>query len=107
MHFGREQTGWTEARGGWRRTMAVIAGGLLLVVLYCGAAALQGLSPGASYATTLDSDHLYNLTNVWTIHLKFAPEQWEAMEPKGGFNPFGGGPRWWAGASGALMRPRR
>lgn len=40
---------------------------------------------------------LYKLTNVWTVHLKFTPEQWEAMEPKGGggfgFGGFrGGGP---------------
>ena len=31
---------------------------------------------------------LFNTTNVWTVHLKFSPDQWEAMEPKGGFNPF-------------------
>src|SRR5438309_7630289 len=35
---------------------------------------------------------LFRLTNVWSVHLKFTPEQWEAMEPKGGgFPPFGGG----------------
>ena len=84
--------------------MAVITGGLLLGVLNCGAAAPQGLSPGASYATTLDSDHLYNITNIWTIHLKFAAEQWEAIEPKGGFNPFGGGPR--GGGFGGFDAPK-
>jgi len=25
---------------------------------------------------------IFRFTNVWTIHLSFTPEQWEAMEPK-------------------------
>ena len=61
------------------------------MVLFCGAVALQRVTPGASSSQLLDSDRIYNLTNVWTIHLKFAPDQWEAMEPKGGGNPFFGG----------------
>jgi len=76
---------------GWRRAMALFAGVLLIVVLFCGAEALQRMSPSAFSSQPLDSDHIYNLTNVWTIHLKFAPEQWEAMEPKGGGNSFFGG----------------
>src|SRR4051794_12701369 len=39
---------------------------------------------------------LYQLDKVWTIHLHFTPEQWDAMEPKGaGRGPGGpgGGPR--------------
>src|SRR5439155_16467684 len=31
------------------------------------------------------------LTNVWTVHFQFTPEQWEAMEPKGGGGGFFGG----------------
>lgn len=86
--------------------MAVIAGALLLLVNLCGGAAAQGVSPRSAASHTLDSDRLYDLTNVWTIHLKFAPDQWEAMEPKGGGNPFGGGapggrPGGLGGASGA------
>lgn len=27
---------------------------------------------------------LFDVTAVWTIHLTFTPEQWDAMEPKGG-----------------------
>ncbi|MBI4323826.1 MAG: CotH kinase family protein, partial [Chloroflexi bacterium] len=82
----------SRADSGWRRVIAVFAGALLIVALLCGAASLQRASPGALSSHALDSDHIYSLTNVWTIHLKFAPDQWEAMEPKGGFNPFGGGP---------------
>ena len=39
---------------------------------------------------------LFNTTNVWTVHLKFTAEQWNAMEPEGGPGGFfggGGGPR--------------
>lgn len=45
---------------------------------------------------------LYTGTNVWTVHLKFSPDQWEAMEPKGGGGFFGGpgGPRGPGGAGG-------
>jgi spore coat protein H len=45
----------------------------------------------------MGSDDLFNLTNIWTIHLTFTPEQWNALEPKHsdverrGFG--GGGPR--------------
>jgi len=92
IHFGRTPLGWSEGMG-WRRLMAVLAGALFIAALLCGAVALQRVSSSAFSSQPLDSDHIYNLTNVWTIHLKFAPDQWEAMEPKGGFNPFGGGPR--------------
>src|SRR3954468_16546333 len=44
--------------------------------------------------TTAD---LFTLTNIWTVHLKFTPEQWSAIEPKqseGDGMRFGqGGPR--------------
>ncbi len=82
----------SRLKSGWRRVIAAFAGALLVVALFCGAAALQQAPPGASSSQLLDSDHIYNPTNVWTIHLKFAPDQWEAMEPRGGGNPFGGGP---------------
>ncbi len=72
--------------------MAVLAGAFLVLVQFSGAAALQRMTSGASSVTAYESDHLYNLTNVWTIHLKFTSDQWEAMEPKDGANPFGGGP---------------
>ena len=91
FHSGRTPSGWSAA-GGRPGPRAFLAGVLLVVLLFCGAVALQRVSPGGFSSQLLNSDHIYGLTNVWTIHLKFAPEQWEAMEPKGGFNPFGGGP---------------
>ncbi|MHB8521350.1 MAG: CotH kinase family protein [Limisphaerales bacterium] len=34
---------------------------------------------------------IFKVTNVWTVHFTFTPEQWAAMEPEGGRNgPFGG-----------------
>lgn len=77
-----------------RRALTVIAGALLFLVLFWGAVALQRVSlSGSAFNQILDADRIYNLTNVWTIHLKFEPDQWEAMEPKGGSNPFFGGPQ--------------
>src|SRR5262249_55902056 len=31
---------------------------------------------------------LFETTKVWTIHLRFTPERWAEMEPKGGAGPF-------------------
>jgi hypothetical protein len=36
---------------------------------------------------------LFQEDKVWRVHFTFTPDQWEAMEPKGGgFGRFGGGP---------------
>ncbi len=86
--------------------MAGLAGALLLVGLLCGAGALQRVSPRPSSSQLLDSDRIYNLTNVWTIHLAFAPDQWEAMEPQGGGNPFFGGGGGRQGRSGGALEDR-
>src|SRR5688572_17754027 len=32
---------------------------------------------------------LFVVTQVWTVHLTFSPDQWEAMEPAGGGGMFG------------------
>lgn len=70
-----------------------VAAALIGAGLLWGVAALQKASPRAFSNAELDSDRLYCLTNVWTVHLRFAPDQWEALEPKGGGNPFFGGGR--------------
>ena len=33
-------------------------------------------------SAALRQDELFNLTNVWTVHLTFTPAQWETMQPK-------------------------
>jgi spore coat protein CotH len=75
----------------WRRPLAVGAATLLAVGVLAAAVALQKSAASPSATQDLNADRLYDLTNVWTIHLTFTPDQWEAMEPKGGSNPFGGG----------------
>jgi len=47
---------------------------------------------------------VFKVTNVWTVHVKFTPEQWEAMEPKGGGGGFFGG-RGGAGGPGGPRGP--
>lgn len=88
-----------------RRTLGVVAATGLLLLTLGGVVALQQSVP-ASATYELDADRLYDLTNVWTVHLKFTPDQWEAMEPKGGANPFGGfgggGPRPGPGGRGGF-----
>jgi spore coat protein H len=50
--------------------------------------------PRASGGTsTLRPSDIFQFTNVWTVHLSFTPEQWEAMEPKQQDRPQFGGRR--------------
>ena len=72
------------------RALAVVLGAGLLLAVFGVVLALQRTVPGAATAARLDGDGLYNLTNVWHLRLTFTPEQWQAMEPKGGAGPFGG-----------------
>jgi spore coat protein H len=44
-------------------------------------------SQDADPANSLGPGDIFQFTNVWTIHLTFTPEQWEAMEPKQGPRP--------------------
>lgn len=53
------------------------------------APALSASASSQKLAAGVLADQLYCLTNVWSFHLRFTPEQWAAMEPKGG-GPFGG-----------------
>ena len=47
----------------------------------------------AGGANTLSPSAIFQFTNIWTIHLSFTPEQWEAMEPKQQGRPQFGGRR--------------
>ena len=73
-----------------RQVLAAGLGAFLLLALLGVAFALQRMVPGAAAAARLDGERLFNLTNVWKIHLTFTPDQWQAMEPRGGGGPFGG-----------------
>jgi spore coat protein H len=72
----------------------------ILSLLFCGAAIMVGLasaSPqgaGGPDADRLKPSDVFLTTNIWTVHLTFTPEQWQAMEPKQGprpARPFGAG----------------
>jgi len=62
------------------------------LAVLCGAVVLWQGAASEPPSRPVDSDHLYDPRQIWTIQLKIAPDQWETMEPKGGGNPFGGGP---------------
>ena len=73
------------------------------VTLYATLLALSGWVGFAAEPAKLPlpqkPSELFVTTNVWTVHLKFTPDQWEAIEPKGGGNMFGG-PRGGGGPGG-------
>jgi spore coat protein H len=58
-----------------------------IIILTAAAAAETGPLPASS-------EDLFQLTRVWTLHLAFTAEEWEALEPKGGGSggPFGAAP---------------
>jgi spore coat protein H len=37
---------------------------------------------GSGHTNSLRPSDVFQFTNVWTIHLRFSPEQWQAMEPR-------------------------
>src|SRR5215203_5996224 len=80
-----------------KRALPGFASGILLIALLA-----QVLRPAtAAERPTTDRSapqspaELFDTTAVWTVHLSLTPEQWAAMEPKGGRSAFGlmfGGP---------------
>ena len=63
------------------RTAAVIIVFLLLVSLFGIALVAYGGEGGGDGPPSRASD-LFEATKVWTVHLRFTPEQWAKMEPK-------------------------
>lgn len=77
-----------------RPNQAAVAGFFGAAIVF-----LNGISGGTIEARaqmisarSIDTLGLYHLTNIWNAHLTFSADQWEAMEPKGGFGGFGGPP---------------
>lgn len=70
--------------------LVAVSVALLGLLLDCVRAqeSLDPSSPGRSRP-----GEVFGFTNVWAVHLSFSPEQWEAMEPKQGGGPRGGGRR--------------
>jgi spore coat protein H len=74
------------------RSAAVVAGCAVLAgVVWLAAVGLSRMVPGTASATT--GDTLFDLTRVWTVHLRFSADQWDAMQPSSGAaeDPGGGG----------------
>ncbi|HOK76783.1 MAG TPA: CotH kinase family protein, partial [Verrucomicrobiota bacterium] len=95
-----------KPRLAWLGFVGAVAVGTALFGMAAGA---HNVSEIGSHAS-LSGASLFNITQVWTVELWFTPDQWEAMEPKGGPNPFGppgapqagpGGPRPFDGSPGA------
>ena len=62
-----------------RLFLSLLTGGGLLVALLLSAFALPKTFPISTSVPKTDSKGLYHLTNIWTVHLKFTPEQWEEL----------------------------
>lgn len=80
----------------WRFTWPAV---LTLVGLLCSAAESAKPKPAEK------PDELLRITKVWAVRLEFTPDQWEAMEPKGGGGMFFGGPRQAEGRRGPFGEP--
>lgn len=76
--------------GTMRKALGATCAGLLVLGLLFGALVVRSLAPPVAAGELNRADQLFNLTNVWQVRLTFSPDQWEAMEPKGGFGGFGG-----------------
>jgi spore coat protein H len=83
------------------QVVVVALSGLFLLAVLTAALALQIGHGFDSLAASIETEGLFNLTNVWTVHLKFSPEEFAAMEPKGGI----GGPSGPGGLGGAPGGP--
>lgn len=64
---------------------------VLLSLIANGSAAQKAAESGRT--NSLRPSDIFQFTNVWTIHVRFTPEQWQAMEPKQGGGPQRGGRR--------------
>lgn len=70
--------------------MARTAIGWWVFALFAGAPGTHATAAQASANPNMTAESLFNITQVWTLDLRFTPDQWQAMEPKGGVGPFSG-----------------
>jgi hypothetical protein len=56
----------------------------------CGVNLLWNVTAAEIGSKDFKATHLFQTTNLWTVHLQFTPEQWQAIEPAGGRGGFGG-----------------
>jgi spore coat protein H len=53
-----------------------------LAAVVVGLASAPAQGAGEPTANALKPSDIFQFSNVWTIHLRFTPEQWQAMEPR-------------------------
>jgi hypothetical protein len=96
----------TAARGNvGGKVGAAVVGFLLLAAVLGLALTMQLLMPSTRGPAALESTQLFEFTRVFPVHLVFTPEQWAAMEPKGGFGPFSSNPAGPPGPPGEATNP--
>jgi hypothetical protein len=88
-----------------KRLSAGVPSWVLVLPAVLALAAVAGVTVAKSGESSLPKKaaELYQPTKVWTVHLRFTAEQWEAMEPKGGGFGRLGGPRGGGGGFGPGM----
>ncbi len=77
-----------------RRVLGTAVPAALLQLALMASVVFNGVSAARADAgkEPLKPSDLFQTTNIWTVHLQFTPNQWEAMEPKGGAGGMFGGP---------------
>jgi spore coat protein H len=65
--------------------VATLLAAAVLSCFACGLSAAE--SKSKNVRTHLRPKDIFGATNVWTVHLRFTREQWEAMTPKEGAQP--------------------
>jgi len=63
------------------RSLNGIRKSILLSSLLLACAIPSAHSAGKENGSQIKGKTLYQLTNVWNVHLKFSPDQWETMQP--------------------------
>jgi hypothetical protein len=88
MQVQRRKEGFQARQNKTRLSLLAIT---QVFVTLLAAVCISATADGAGTAALpTEASGLYSLSNIWTVHLKFTPEQWTEMEPKGGDGPFGG-----------------
>lgn len=79
-----------------RRTQTAVCATLAILLffsLWWLACALESRLPQTAPTAVLNADRIYQHNHILTLHIRVAPDQWDALQPPAGPNPFGPGPR--------------
>src|SRR5687767_7629798 len=62
--------------------MSFITRTFLVSVLILASPFVGSAEPKKPASSALSPSDIFRSSNIWTIHLRFTPDEWEAMEPK-------------------------